>query len=399
MGFYAVPGPFSLQKSQVFRSGRIYGMDVNSGAPVAVLLSSLYDVGVGAPTHDERPEYGDNTDEQYEMRVLDLCCAPCLKLCALADMMACSEAKQKNIRIVGVDASESRLANGKRIVTKYHVDPDTAGSNRVERISIQLFYGDGRTFGTRCHELDLQYDSTVEADELGWSKQKRKRKNKSARTREKKRLRQLADEEIALTVNGAQTPTLRTSSADTNCLVIQQFDRVLVDAECSTDGSLKHIAKRSSKSNLKSTSTEQLGSSPLTCLPSLTDANELAKLVQLQRDLIKSGFRLLKPGGFMVYSTCSLSEDQNEAVVSWLLEQFPREAYLVPIKFPLMEDDDNEVSLVSVGSLSGTIRFRPNPQAFETQSSKGLNEAFPRARLYGDGFFLAKIGKVGPNNS
>ena len=68
-GFYAVPGDFSVAQSKVFRSGRIYGMDVSSGAAVAALLS----------------------DHAPDLRVLDLCCSPRLKLCMIADLLLMDE--------------------------------------------------------------------------------------------------------------------------------------------------------------------------------------------------------------------------------------------------------------------------------------------------------------------
>jgi 16S rRNA C967 or C1407 C5-methylase (RsmB/RsmF family) len=43
------------------------------------------------------------------------------------------------------------------------------------------------------------------------------------------------------------------------------------------------------------------------------------------------GFQLLRPGGVLVYSTCSLTAAQNEDVVRWLLETCDGEARLLPI--------------------------------------------------------------------
>lgn len=41
----------------------------------------------------------------------------------------------------------------------------------------------------------------------------------------------------------------------------------------------------------------------------------------LQRQLLWNGFQLLKPGGILVYSTCSFSPKQNEDVILWFLNQ------------------------------------------------------------------------------
>jgi 16S rRNA C967 or C1407 C5-methylase (RsmB/RsmF family) len=46
-----------------------------------------------------------------------------------------------------------------------------------------------------------------------------------------------------------------------------------------------------------------------------------------------NGFRLLKPGGTLVYSTCSFATAQNEAIVDWFLHCTP-EARSVPVAIP-----------------------------------------------------------------
>ena len=45
----------------------------------------------------------------------------------------------------------------------------------------------------------------------------------------------------------------------------------------------------------------------------------LEKLQALQQALLLNGFRHLREGGTLVYSTCSASKKQNEDVVEWLL--------------------------------------------------------------------------------
>ena len=113
----------------------------------------------------------------------------------------------------------------------------------------------------------------------------------------------------------------------------------------------------------------------------LTNDRELSELVDLQKRLLLSGFRQLKPGGSLVYSTCSLSDDQNENVVQWLLDQ-ETHAHRVPIQFAKI----NSPLVVHGKELYGTVRFYPNimnPTA--TRDDKKV--------LLGDGFFLAKLQK------
>ncbi len=80
-----------------------------------------------------------------------------------------------------------------------------------------------------------------------------------------------------------------------------KFDRVLVDAPCSASGHLR-------------------GKSPQFESP---NPKRLQGLQALQKGLIKAGFRLLKSGGRLVYSTCSLHPEENEDVIQHLLNQNP----------------------------------------------------------------------------
>ena len=78
------------------------------------------------------------------------------------------------------------------------------------------------------------------------------------------------------------------------------FDRVLCDVPCSGDGTLRKNPAIWSKWS--------------------TDSSVV--LHPLQLSIAIRGFQLLKPGGLMVYSTCSMSPYENEAVVAELLRHF-----------------------------------------------------------------------------
>ena len=327
-GFVAIPSSIHLKQLETFRSGRVYGMDPSSGVAVAVLLTSEYDV---EPCQDDRPG---------PVRVLDLCCAPGLKLCMISDLISESN---PGSTVVGVDVSNTRLSSCKAIVKKYQVDPSTSGrkSNDCESIRILLYCEDGVTFGSKS--ANCVFDSHVAFEEQRTAG-KRKRVNKSARRREQKQLMMLHPSEPSNSINIPR---------------IQLFDRVLVDAECSTDGSIKHVLQQMKRAKDAVLENEQL-----------TNESTLEELVQLQKGLIASGYRLLKPGGLLVYSTCSLSKAQNEGVVQWLLDN-ESDAYLVPLEFGI-----NDPCILD-GSIPGSIRFLPSSTNFFT----------------GCGFFLAKVGK------
>jgi len=351
-GYYALPGDFALNQSPCFRNGRIYGQDVSSGAAVAALLSNQH----GVPKESQ--------SDKKNLRVLDLCCSPGLKLCAMADWLG------DNATVVGVDVSESRMATCKRIVRKYHIDPKTCGTASASKNSprIRLYCTDGTKFGMKEESLNLVFDSNAAKEEQA-SLGKRKRMNKSARARERKRLKQLVGLD-------------RKESMQEFHPIIELFDRVLVDAECSTDGSLKHIQKRLER--------EQAGDHER-LVSQLTDSRQLSELVELQKRLAASGFRLLKPGGYMVYSTCSLSEDQNDGVVRWLLDQRP-DAHIVPLGFGSGHSVEKEY--ICEGSVPGTIRFLPNIGVPLSSSNTSSSRDDSMHGLYGGGFYAAKIEKL-----
>ena len=50
----------------------------------------------------------------------------------------------------------------------------------------------------------------------------------------------------------------------------------------------------------------------------------LTELASLQVALLRAGFRVLRPGGALIYSTCSFARAQNEDIVAQLLHEQPR---------------------------------------------------------------------------
>ncbi|XP_065214324.1 tRNA (cytosine(72)-C(5))-methyltransferase NSUN6 [Planococcus citri] len=87
---------------------------------------------------------------------------------------------------------------------------------------------------------------------------------------------------------------------------INTFDKILLDVPCSGLGQRPMFRIRVDKTSLKT-------------------------FPPLQKKFVRNAVRLLKPGGHMVYSTCSILCEENECVVAWILEKYP-EMELVPSK-------------------------------------------------------------------
>ena len=81
---------------------------------------------------------------------------------------------------------------------------------------------------------------------------------------------------------------------------IGMADRVLCDVPCSGLG----IIRRKPEIRWKS-------------------AEEIAALPPIQRAILENAARYVKPGGILVYSTCSLHRAENEEVIQWFLERHP----------------------------------------------------------------------------
>ncbi|UCC11058.1 MAG: NOL1/NOP2/sun family putative RNA methylase [candidate division WOR-3 bacterium] len=134
------------------------------------------------------------------------------------------------------------------------------------------------------------------------------------------------------------------------------FDRILIDAPCSAEGTV-----RKSKAVLFH-----------------WGVRNIERMARIQKGLIVSAFRALRPGGVMVYSTCTIAPEENEAVVAYLLERFP-EADLLPVSIP-------------------GIKLRPGITTWQVEN---FNERIKRcARVLPQDndtapFFIAKISKMG----
>ncbi len=89
----------------------------------------------------------------------------------------------------------------------------------------------------------------------------------------------------------------------------EAFDLVLADAPCSGQSL---IAK---------------GEDAVGCWsPNMVDMN-----VGRQRRIVGNGVKCLKPGGYLLYATCTYSIKENERVIAWALKEHPElEAVVVP---------------------------------------------------------------------
>ncbi len=125
-----------------------------------------------------------------------------------------------------------------------------------------------------------------------------------------------------------------------------EFDKVLVDAPCSGEGMfrkdpslIRHFASHGPE-----------------------------YYAPIQKDILTQAVRMLKPGGRLIYSTCTFSVAEDEDVVNWLLSQ------------------DDSLSLVPIPLFEG---------ASPGVNGEGVIRLYPH-KVKGEGHFAAVIKKEGP---
>lgn len=106
------------------------------------------------------------------------------------------------------------------------------------------------------------------------------------------------------------------------------FDSILLDAPCSGEGTV-----RKDENALKNWSIESN-----------------IEIAQVQKNLIRSAFLALKPGGTLVYSTCTLTPLENQEVCYALLEEFVNNIEIEPLDrlFPGAEKATTEQGFLHV---------------------------------------------------
>ncbi len=136
----------------------------------------------------------------------------------------------------------------------------------------------------------------------------------------------------------------------------RQFDAVLLDVPCSSTGTIRrHPDVQWTKS-----------------------AGDIAKLAVVQLDLLCRAARLVRPGGRIVFSNCSLDPAEGEAVV----EQF------------LGQTSDIEIEPAAPGEIAGADDFITTAGFLRTTPA---DMELARAEISGiDGFFAARFKRCTP---
>ena len=106
-----------------------------------------------------------------------------------------------------------------------------------------------------------------------------------------------------LKIQGADfVKTQQVDSTKLGTMMPEAFDKILLDVPCSGEG--------------------RIDADDDSSFETWNDATH-AEYPELQRRLFTSAYMALKPGGTLVYSTCTLDPNENERIVNWGLSEFP----------------------------------------------------------------------------
>lgn len=100
---------------------------------------------------------------------------------------------------------------------------------------------------------------------------------------------------------GIESFTLFDASNITRKLEGEQFDKILIDAPCSGEGMMNYKKDKDFET---------------------WSVAKVNRLQGLQKRILRQAYQLLKPGGTLVYSTCTIAPEENEAVVNYALKNF-----------------------------------------------------------------------------
>ena len=136
------------------------------------------------------------------------------------------------------------------------------------------------------------------------------------------------------------------------------FDKILIDAPCSGEGMFRKDKK----------------------MVKAWEEHGPAFFSKLQRSIITQSARMLKPGGIMLYSTCTFDALENEGTIEYLLKEFP------------------EFRILEMQSYEGFAQGRPE---FIESGNPDLSKTvriFPH-KMKGEGHFLALLQKGEPEEA
>lgn len=147
------------------------------------------------------------------------------------------------------------------------------------------------------------------------------------------------------------------SSADSRDLAKQlpaYFDRVLLDSPCSGEGMFRKDPEAI---------TYWSEDYPREC-------------AERSEAILENAVKMLRPGGVLVYSTCTFAPEEDEQIIAWLLDRYP------------------EMALLPIDKVAGSGIADGRPEWADGNPDLALTARLWPQDLPGEGHFVAKLKKA-----
>ena len=132
----------------------------------------------------------------------------------------------------------------------------------------------------------------------------------------------------------------------------EYFDKILIDAPCSGEGMFRKDKK----------------------MVKAWEEHGPEFFSKIQRSIVTQAARMLKPGGMMLYSTCTFDSEENESTIEYLMEQYPEFKILDIQPYEGFACGMPELTKTKDKSFSKTVRIWPH-------------------KMHGEGHYVALLQK------
>lgn len=132
----------------------------------------------------------------------------------------------------------------------------------------------------------------------------------------------------------------------------EYFDKILIDAPCSGEGMFRKDKK----------------------MVKAWEEHGPEFFAKIQRGIILQAARMLKPGGMMLYSTCTFDPMENEGTIEYLLNEYPEFVIKDILPYEGFAEGKPEVTVSKSASFAKTVRIWPH-------------------KMHGEGHYLALLQK------
>lgn len=135
----------------------------------------------------------------------------------------------------------------------------------------------------------------------------------------------------------------------------EYFDKILIDAPCSGEGMFRKDKK----------------------MVKAWEEHGPEFFANIQKSIITQAARMLKPGGMLLYSTCTFDGRENEGTIEYLLKKYP------------------EFEILSIKGYEGFEKGMPELTASKSEEFAKTVRIFPH-KMKGEGHYLALLRKGKP---